>query len=165
MRASRNLDPQRLVEPSDFDAKTASQARSNSFVETFEIARRPVGRDHDLSAGIDQGIERMTELLLNRLALEKLDVVDHKEINRSQPFLESDRRLRFEGGDETIHESLSGEIDDFVLCRGGSMRGGLEKVSLTQSDRSVEIKRIEKQWVSRRRGSNSPRCGMGELVG
>ena len=161
----KNLDPQRLVEPSDFDAKTASQARSYSFVETFEIARRPVGRDHDLPAGIDQGIERMTELLLNRLALEKLDVVDHKKINRSQPFLESDRRLRFEGGDETIHKSLSGEIDDFVLCRGGSMRGGLEKVSLTQSDRSVEIKRIEKQWVSRRRGSNSPRCGMGELVG
>ena len=61
----KNLDPQCLIEPSDFDAKTASQARSYSFVETFEIAWRPIGRDHDMPAGIDQGIERMTELLLN----------------------------------------------------------------------------------------------------
>ena len=49
----KNLDPQCLIEPSDFDAKTASQARSYSFVETFEIAWRPVGRDHDMPAGID----------------------------------------------------------------------------------------------------------------
>ena len=42
-----------------------------------------------------------------------------------------------------------GEIDDFVLCRGGSMRDSLEKVGLTQSDKSVEIKRIVKQWVCR----------------
>src|SRR4029077_10506296 len=114
-----NFHPQRLVEPADFDAKAAGQTRPDSFFETFEIARRPVGCDHDLPAGIDQGIERMTELLLNRLTLEKLDVVDHQEIDRAQPFLESDCRLRLEGGDETIHESLGGEIDDPVLCRGG----------------------------------------------
>jgi hypothetical protein len=88
-----------------------------------------------------------------------------KEIDCPQPFLESDRRLRFEGGDETVHESLSGEIDNLVLCRGGSMRDGLEKVGLTQSDRSMEIKRIEKQWVSQRRESDPLRRGMGELVG
>src|ERR1700731_3925641 len=107
----------------------------------------------------------MIELLLNRLALEKLDVVDDKEIDCPQSFLESDRRLRFEGGDETVHESLSGEIDNLVLCRGGSMRDGLEKVGLTQSDRSMEIKWIEQQWVSRRRESDPLRRGMGELVG
>jgi hypothetical protein len=106
----------------------------------------------------------MTELLLNGLALEKLDVVNHKEIDCPQSFLESDRRLRFEGGHESIHESLGGEIDDFVLCRGGSMRDSLKKVGLTQSDRSVEIKRIEQQWVCRRRESESLRRGMGELV-
>ena len=43
-----NFDPQRLVESTDFDAKPAGQARPDSFFETFEIARRPIGRDHDL---------------------------------------------------------------------------------------------------------------------
>jgi hypothetical protein len=161
----KDVYPQSLVERSDFDAKTAGQARPYSFVESFEIAWRPVGRDHDLPAGIDQRVERMTELLLNGLALEKLDVVDHKEIDCPQSFLESDRRLRFEGGDETIHESLGGEIDDLAHCRGGSMRDSLENVGLTQSDRSVEIKRIEEQRVCWRRESNSLRRGISELVG
>jgi hypothetical protein len=63
-----NFDPQRLVEPANFDAEPAGQPRLDSFFETFEIARRPIGRDHDLPAGIDQGIQRMTELLLDRLS-------------------------------------------------------------------------------------------------
>ena len=129
----KNLDPERLAEASDFDAKSARQARPYSFVETFQIARRPVGRDHNLPAGIDQGIERVTELLLNRLALEKLDVVNHKKIDGPQRFLEGDRGLRFEGGDETIHESLGGEVNDLALDRGRSMRDGLQKVGLAQS--------------------------------
>src|SRR6202040_4111153 len=67
-----NFHPQRFVEPADFDAEAAGQTRPDCFFETFEIARRPIGRDHDLPAGIDQGIERMTEFLLDRLALKKL---------------------------------------------------------------------------------------------
>ena len=81
-----NFDPQRFVELADFDAKPATQSRPDSFFETFEIARRPIGRDHDLPAGIDQGIQRMTELLLDRLALKKLNVVDHEDIYRPQTF-------------------------------------------------------------------------------
>jgi len=136
------FDPQRLVEPADFDAKPAGQTRPDSFFETFEIARRPIGRDHDLPAGIDQGIQRMTELLLDRLALKKLNVVDHEDIYRPKTFLESNRCLCLKGGDETIHESLRGEIDDPPPCRGGGMRDGLEKMGLPQSDRGMEIERI-----------------------
>src|SRR5579875_308282 len=124
-----NLDPESLVETSDFDAQTASQTRPHAFVKAFEITRRPVGRDHDLPAGIDEGIKRVTELLLNRLALEKLNIVDHKEIDCPQPFLESDRRLRFEGRDEAIHEPLSREIDDLALCGRSSMSDSLQKMS------------------------------------
>src|SRR6202047_3568518 len=137
-----NFDPQRLVEPTDFNAKPATQPRPDSFFETFEIARRPIGRDHDLPAGIDQGIQRMTEFLLDRLALKKLNVVDHEDIDSPQLFLESDRCLCLEGGDETIHEPLRGEIDDPPPCRGGSMRAGLEKRGLPHSDGGVAIERI-----------------------
>src|ERR1700736_5910563 len=137
-----NFDPQRLVEPPDFDAKAAGQTRPDSFFETFEIARRPIGRDHDLPAGIDQGIQRMTEFLLDQLALKKLDVVDHEDIDRPKPFLESDRCLCLEGGDETIHESLRGEVDDPPLGPCGGMRDGLEKMGLPPSDRGMEI-----EWI------------------
>src|ERR1700731_3566833 len=71
------LAPPPLVEPADFDAKPAGQTRPDSFFETFKIPRRPIGRDHDLPAGIDQGIQRMTELLLDRLALKKLRSEEH----------------------------------------------------------------------------------------
>jgi hypothetical protein len=99
-------------------------------------------RDHDLPAGIDQGIQRMTELLLDRLALKKLNVVDHEDIYRPKTFLESDRCLCLEGGDETIHESLRGEVDDPPLGPCGGMRDGLQKMGLPQSDRGMKIERI-----------------------
>src|SRR5689334_786941 len=51
-----NFDPQGLVEAADFDGKPATQPRPDSFLETFEIARRPVGCYHDLPTGIDQGV-------------------------------------------------------------------------------------------------------------
>src|ERR1700732_554745 len=49
------FDPQRLVEPADFDAKAAGQPRPGPFFETFEIARRPLGRDQHLPAGTVHG--------------------------------------------------------------------------------------------------------------
>src|SRR5580704_11679846 len=159
------FDPQRLVEPADFDAKAAGQPRPDPFLETFEIARRPIGRDHNLPAGIDQGIQRMTELLLDRLALKKLNVVDHEDIYRPKTFLKSDRCLCLEGGDKTIHEPLRGEIDDPPPGLGGGMRDGLEKMGLPQSDRGMEIERIVEQRV-RRSGAGDPlRLRVGKLIG
>jgi hypothetical protein len=84
----------------------------------------------------------MTELLLDRLALKELNVVDHENIDSPQLFLESDRCLRLEGGNETIHEPLRGEIYDPALAPGGGMRDRLEKMGLPQSDRGMEIERI-----------------------
>src|ERR1700732_575384 len=159
------FDPQRLVEAADFDAKAAGQPRPDPFLETFEIARRPIGRDHNLPPGIDQGIQRMTEFLLDRLALKKLNVVDHEDIDSPQPFLESDRCLCLEGGDETIHEPLRGEIDDPPPCRGGCVCDGLEKMGLPQSDRGMEIERIVYQWVRRSRAGEPLRLRVGELIG
>src|SRR5580704_1480887 len=160
-----NFDPQRLVEPADFDAKPAGQPRPDSFFETFEIARRPIGSDHDLPAGIDQGIQRMTELLLDRLALKKLNVVDYEDIYRPKTFLKSDRCLCLKGGDETIHESLRGEVDDPPLGPRGSMRDGLQKMGLPQSDRGVEIERIVEQRVRWSRGGDTLRLRRRELIG
>ena len=80
-------------------------------------------------------------------------------------FLESDRCLCLEGGDETIHESLRGEIDDPPLGPGGGMRDGLEKMGLPQSDRGMEIERIVVQRVRWSRAGDPLRLRVGELIG
>ena len=94
-----------------------------------------------------------------------MNVVDHEDIYRPQPFLESDRCLCLKGGDETIHEPLRGEIDDPPLGPGGGMRDGLEKMGLPQSDRGMEIERIVEQRVRRSRAGDPLRLRMGEPVG
>src|ERR1700746_272210 len=41
---------QSLVESADLDAQPSGQPRLDALIETFEIARRAVGRDHHLPA-------------------------------------------------------------------------------------------------------------------
>ena len=83
-----------FVERADVDAEPALEARQHALVERVEIGRRPIGGDDDLTAGVDQRIQRVAELLLDRLALEKLHVVDDQHVDAAQPLLERDRRLR-----------------------------------------------------------------------
>jgi hypothetical protein len=71
LAAAAEFDPQRRRAP-DFDAKPATQPRPT----LLRTSRAAADRDHDLR-GIDQGIQRMTELLLDD-ALKKLNVVDHR---------------------------------------------------------------------------------------
>ena len=50
-------------------------------LERRDVARRPVGRQHDLRAGLVQRVEGVEELLLEALlALEELDVVDEQDV-------------------------------------------------------------------------------------
>ena len=71
-----DLHAQRLVERRHLDAKAAGETRAHALVERFEIGRRAVGGDHDLAAGIEQRVERVAELGLDRLALQELHVVE-----------------------------------------------------------------------------------------
>src|ERR1700730_11177396 len=107
----------------------------------------------------------MTELLLDRLALEELDVVDDENIDSPQPFLESDRRLSLEGGNKAIHEALSREINDSPLVRRRRMDDGLKDVRFSQAHRGVEIERIVVQRFPHGREGDSLCRGMGELIG
>ena len=112
-----DFDAQRLVEAADLDAEAAGEARAHALVEAVEIGRRPVGGDDDLAMAVDQRVERVAELLLDRFALQELDVVDDQYVDAAQLLLEGDRGLRLERGDEAIHEALGGEIDDAAARR------------------------------------------------
>src|SRR5580704_947826 len=92
----QNLEPQRLVESADLDAKPDAKARAYAFVERLEVVRPPVGGDDHLASGVEQGVQRMPELGLDRLALEKLRIVEDQEIDRPQALLEGDRSLRLQ---------------------------------------------------------------------
>ena len=73
----------RSSSPSDahLDDEAAGEARAHALVEGLEVGRRPVGGDHDLPAGVDQGVERVAELRLDRLALQELQVVDEQQVD------------------------------------------------------------------------------------
>src|SRR4029077_16037602 len=107
----------------------------------------------------------MTTLLLDRLALEELDIVDDENIDSPQPFLESDCCLCLEGGNEAIHEALGCEINDPSPVRRGRMDDGLKEVRFSQANRGMEIQRIVVQRFPRSRESDSLCRGVGELIG
>ena len=60
---------------------SSGEPRTHAVVEAFEVGGRPVGGDHHLAAGIDQRIQRVTELGLGRLALQELQVIDDKHVD------------------------------------------------------------------------------------
>ena len=107
----QDLDAQRLVETAHFDAKAAGEPRAHALLQRLEIARRTIGGDDDLPSRVDQRIERMAELGLNRFALQKLRVVEDQEVDGAQALLEGDRRLRLQRGDEAVHEFFRRQID------------------------------------------------------
>ena len=160
----KNFYAKRLVEAADLDAKAAGEARSHALVKAVEVGRRTIGRDDDLSMAVDQGVQRMAELLLDRLALQELNVVDDENIDAAQLFLEGDRGLRLERGDEAIHEALGGEIDDAALRRRGGVGDGLQQMGLAEPHGGMQVERIEQRRLLRRRGGDALRGGEGELV-
>src|SRR5665213_3361390 len=93
MRARRHyprfedFEAEFLPERAHFHHQAAGQPRANPVVETLEVRRRTIGCDHNLTAGIDQGIEGVAELGLGRLTLQELQVVDHQHADAAQRLL------------------------------------------------------------------------------
>ncbi len=138
-----DLEPQRLVERADLDAKADAEARAHALVERFQIVRRTVGGDDHLAPRVEQSVERVTEFGLDVLALQELRVVEDQEVDRSQPLLEGDRRLRLERGDEAVHEFLGRQIDDRAPLLSGGMGDRLQKMGLAEPDGRMEVERAK----------------------
>ena len=52
-----------------------------------------IGREHHLTAGVDQRIESVRELRIGLLALQELQVVDDEHIDAAQRVLQCERVL------------------------------------------------------------------------
>ena len=87
------------------------EPRPQPFLERRDLFRRPVGRDHDLTARLVERVEGVEELLLDPLlAFEELDVVDQEHVVGAVALLEALDALVAERVDEVVHERLARHI-------------------------------------------------------
>ena len=135
MRNSSSSGPISTTRPPDRRDRTRSSSVSRS-------VGGPVGGDEHLLAAVDQGIEGVAELLLDRLAGQKLQVVDDEDVDRPQLLLERDRGLRLERGDEAVHEALRREVEHAPAAAFRQMRGRLDQMRLAQAHRGMNEERI-----------------------
>ena len=68
-----------------------------------------------MAAGVDERVERVTELGLSRSALKKLQIVDDEHVDGPQRILESQGILRPQRRHEAVHELLGGQIEHLAL--------------------------------------------------
>src|SRR5271163_2253418 len=106
----------------------------------------------------------MTEFGLNRLSLQELRIVENEEVDRSQPLLEGDRGLGLERGDETVHESLGGQIDDRAPLLGGGVRDRLQEMRLAEADRRMDVERAKGRCPARVVVGHALRGVKGEFI-
>ena len=161
-----NAVAQLFAERGHLDHEAAGQPRADAVIEAFEIGRRTVGRDHDLAAGIDQRVQRVTELGLRRLALQELEIVDDEHVDAAQRFLEGERRLRLQRGDEAVHEFFRGEIEHLALVAGIAGPGHrLQQMRLAEPDAGMDVERVEHHGIAAATFGDLTRGGMRQRVG
>ncbi len=154
----------------DVGDEPPAEPRPHPLLEPLHFRRRFVGRDHDLSVLVDQRVESMEELLLRRiLATYELNVVNHQQIDRTEPVLEIHRRAEAQRADELVHEFLGRQIDH--LAAGGvspDMPGNrVHQMGFAKADPAIEEKRVERHGMVGRGTSlgDAPGGGMRQFVG
>ena len=135
-------------------------------LERGDVVGRPVGGEHDLAAGLVEGVERVEQLLLEALlALDELDVVDEQHVGRVAVLAPEgvlgavpdrldvvvEERLGRDVADQEVGVVLPHEVGD-----------GLEEVGLAQAGVAVDEQRVVGQ---RRPLGHGEGGGVGEAVG
>ena len=149
MRHPHGREPRRedrgaqlLVERSDLDHQAAGEPRAHALVQRLELRRRTVGGDDHLAAGIDQRVDGVAELGLDRLALDELHVVEDQQVDAAQALLEGQGVLGLQRVDEAVHEAVGGEVDHPAAGLAGGVADAVQQVGLPQADAGVEVQRI-----------------------
>ena len=115
----QDRQPQFVVGRVDVGDQTPAQPRLQPVFQTFEIARRLVGRNHHLVVLVNQRVEGMEELFLaGFLATNEVDVVDHQHVDRTELVLERDGVAMAHCLNEQRHELLSRQVSDPTLRLG-----------------------------------------------
>ena len=100
------------------------------------------------------------------LALQELQIVDHQHVDAAQRFLEGQRGLRLQRGDEAVHEFLGGEIQHLALAAGIAGPGHrLQQMGLAEADAGMDVERVEHHAVAAAAFGDLARGGMRQRVG
>ena len=145
MAKLEHAEAHRVVGRRHFERHAAVQARPDARLERFQLRRRTVGRDHDLLGAVEQHVDQMAELMLDRFALQELHVVDDQKVDVAQLLLQRQRIVVADGGGEAPHEIFGRQIDDaglrVLLQRFRCDR--LQQVRFSEPDRRMQEKRVE----------------------
>ena len=79
---AQDRQPRGEVGRADVGDQAGLEARAQAVLQRVDVARRPVGGEDELGAGLVERVEGVEELLLGLgLALEELDVVDEQDVD------------------------------------------------------------------------------------
>ena len=141
----QDRDPCLEVGRLDVGRQAPFEARPQPLLERRDLFRRPVGREHDLLAGLVERVEGVEELLLHPvLALEELDIVDEQHVVGAVALLEALDALVAERVDEVVHEGLARHVPRCQPGRGLAdvLGDRLEQVGLAEPGAAVDEERI-----------------------
>ena len=121
------------------------EAGDEAGLESGDLLGRPVGGEHDLPAGLVDGVERVEELFLRGLlALEELDVVHQQQVDFAVAAAELAHLAGLDGGDELVGELLGADVRE-AERRGAAQQlvgDGLHEVRLAESGVAVDEERV-----------------------
>src|SRR5262249_55322400 len=153
--SGQNLKPQLLAEQADLDHKAAGEARANALIKAFQLGWRPICRHNDLTPPVDKRIESVGKFRLAVLALQELQIINHKHVDAAQRILEGKRGLTSQRGRKAVHEPLRREIQRFALAQTVDLeRHSLKKVRFAQTHTGVYVERIEHHRIAAPRRRN-----------
>src|SRR5262245_6938868 len=135
-----DLKTQFLTQRAHFYYQAAGKTGPNAIIEAFQVRRGAIGGYHHLPARVDQGVERVTEFGLGRLALQELQVVDHQDADATKRLLEGEGGLSTERRHKAIHEFFGREVEHLALtCRISRPSDGLQKMRFAEADARMNI--------------------------
>ena len=163
---AENRDAVLEVRLTDVGHHAPLEAADEPRLEAGDLLRRPVGRQHDLLAGLVERIEGVEELLLGHfLALQEVHVV-HQEHVHVAPVLPAELRHvpPVDALDDLVDELLGAHIGDPGLGLAGDhgVGDGLHQVRLAEAGGTVDEERVVR--LPGRLGHGMCGCG-GQFVG
>ena len=142
---AQDRDPRLEVGRLDVGDQAPLEPRAQPLLERRDLARRPVGGDHDLPAGLVDRVEGVEELLLDPLlVLEELDVVDQEQVVGAVALLEALDPLVAQRVDEVVHEGLARHVAhrELALVLADVLRDRLQEVGLAEPGAAVDEERV-----------------------
>jgi len=128
------------------------------------VRRGAIAREHELAAGLVQGVEGVEELLFGlQLVGQELDIVDEEDVGAAEAVAEAGGVVGAQGADEVAREVLDGGIADAqpVAVDLHVVADRLEEVGLSEPRRAVDEERVV--GVSRHFRHRERRC-VGEPI-